>query len=209
MSLLVTFEGVEGSGKSTQARLLFERLSSGGRDAVLTHEPGGTAVTKQIRALLADPASSLDPTAELLLFLADRAQHVAEVIRPALERGAVVICDRYSDSTMAYQGYGRGHSLDKLRELNDWAAGGLYPDVTIWIDTDIEIGLSRARGGDGGPGDRFEAEPVAFHTKIRDGFEALAASFPDRIVRIDGNRDVDRVAAEVDTVVRPRLRPCP
>lgn len=194
MRLFVTLEGIEGSGKSTQARRLADRLRERGHEVVLTREPGGTELTAEIRRLLADPASRLDRTAELLLFLADRAQHVASVVRPALERDAIVVCDRYSDSTLAYQGYGRGHELARLRELNDFASGALTPDLTLWIDCDIDVGLARAQRRAGGPGDRFEIEPRPFHRSIREGFEALAAAEPGRIVRIDGNRDEDEVA---------------
>jgi dTMP kinase len=203
--MFITFEGTEGSGKSTQARTLVDRLAAQGRDVLLTHEPGGTDVTLAIRRLLADPESRLDPRAELLLFLADRAQHVATVIRPALARGAVVVCDRYADSTMAYQGYGRGHDLARLVELNAWAADGLEPDLTLWIDVDLEVGLRRARGGDGGPGDRFEAEPLSFHRAIHEGFAALAAASPGRIVHIDGNRPLEDVSEEILALVGARL----
>jgi dTMP kinase len=204
--LFVTLEGIEGCGKSTQARLLAESLrDTDGRDVVLTREPGGTEVTQRIRALLADPASHLDPRCELLLFLADRAQHVATVIRPALERGAVVVCDRYSDSTLAYQGYARGHSLELLRNLNEWASYGLRPELTFWIDCDVTVGLARANKRSGGPGDRFEKEPLAFHEQVRGGFTALAAAEPDRFIHVDGTRPKDVVAAEIRAVTLARL----
>jgi dTMP kinase len=205
-SLFVTLEGIEGCGKSTQARLLAESLrETDGRDVVLTREPGGTEVTQRIRALLADPASDLDARCELLLFLADRAQHVATVLRPALERGAVVVCDRYSDSTLAYQGYARGHSLDMLRELNDWASYGLAPDLTFWIDCDVKVGLARANRRSGGPGDRFETEPLAFHERVRNGFSELAEADSRRFVRVDGTRPKDTVSAEIRAVTLGRL----
>src|SRR5437867_3134064 len=128
MSFFVTFEGIEGCGKSTQSRRVADHLRSAGHEVVLTREPGGTEVTAQIRRLLADPSSRLDPTAELMLFLADRAQHVACVVRPALEAGKIVLCDRYGDSTLAYQGYGRGHDLAWLEELNRRVSYDLIPD---------------------------------------------------------------------------------
>ena len=205
-SLFVTLEGIEGCGKSTQARLLAESLrDTDGRDVVLTREPGGTEVTQRIRALLADPASHLDPRCELLLFLADRAQHVATVIRPALERGAVVVCDRYSDSTLAYQGYARGHSLELLRNLNEWASYGLRPELTFWIDCDVTVGLARANKRSGGPGDRFEKEPLAFHERVRAGFTELAAAEPARFIHVDGTRPKDVVAAEIRAATLARL----
>ena len=204
--MFVTLEGIEGCGKSTQARLLAESLrSSDGRDVVLTREPGGTEVTQRIRALLADPTSHLDPRCELLLFLADRAQHVATVIRPALDRGAVVVSDRYADSTLAYQGYARGHSLELLRDLNAWASYELKPDLTFWIDCPVETGLMRANKRSGGPGDRFEKEPLAFHERVRAGFAELAAADAQRFVRIDGTRAKETVAAEIRAATLARL----
>jgi len=205
VALFVTLEGTEGCGKSTQARRLSEHLCGEGRDVVTTHEPGGTELTREIRRLLADPASQLDPRAELLLFLADRAQHVATVIRPVLERGGVVICDRYSDSTLAYQGYGRGHDLDMLERWNRWASLDVVPDLTLWIDIDIGAGLARAQKQSGGPADRFEAEPLPFHQRIHDGFKELSRTCPERIVRIDGNRGEDEVFADVKAAVEARL----
>lgn len=206
MSLFVTFEGIEGCGKSTQAARLADHFRSLGRETVLTHEPGGTGLTGEIRRLLADPEARLDPRAELLLFLADRAQHVATVVEPALERGDLVLCDRYSDSTMAYQGFGRGHDLDWLVELNAWASYGRTPDLTLWIDCDVETGLRRARHGAGGPGDRFEAEPMKFHRRIREGFLAMSKQHSERFVRIDGNASEDTVATAVRETVEGKLK---
>jgi dTMP kinase len=205
MGFFVTLEGIEGSGKSTQARRLEAHLEAAGRSVVLTREPGGTDITAQIRALLADPASRLDPTAELMLFLADRAQHVASVVRPALEAGSVVICDRYCDSTLAYQGYGRGHDLAWLRDLNHRASHGVVPDLTLWIDCSVETGLGRAQKRAGGPGDRFEIEPVAFHSRIRAGFAELVAIYRERIVRIEGDRPEDEVAAACIAALDERM----
>ncbi len=205
MSLFITFEGIEGCGKSTQAARLAAYFESKGVAALLTHEPGDTVVTHWIRAVLADPASDLDNRAELLLFLADRAQHVARTIKPALENGTAVICDRYSDSTMAYQGYGRGHDLERLQTLDTWASQGTAPDLTLWIDTDIETGLRRARARGGADGDRFESQPFDFHRRIHDGFAALHERHPERIQRIDGNRDIEAVAADIVSIVEARL----
>jgi dTMP kinase len=204
MGFFLTFEGIEGCGKSTQARRLADSLRAQGFDVVLTREPGGTAITAQIRALLADPASKLDPTAELMLFLADRAQHVASVIRPALAEGKVVLCDRYCDSTLAYQGYGRGHDLAWLEDLNRRASHGVEPDLTLWIDCAIEVGLGRAQKRAGGPGDRFEIEPLQFHARIRSGFAELARRFPRRIVRIEGDRPEEEVAAACEDAVNAK-----
>lgn len=206
MSLFVTLEGVEGSGKSTQAKRLADWLEKEkGQPCVLTREPGGTDVTQVIRELLADPKAKLDARAELLLFLADRAQHVATVIRPALDAGHVVICDRYTDSTIAYQSYGRGHDYDLLCELNGWASTQLSPDLTIWIDCDVEVGLARAVKQTGGPGDRFEAEPLAYHHEVRRGFVEQAERFPHRFVRVDGDADIDTVYDHAQAALEARL----
>jgi dTMP kinase len=205
--MFITLEGVEGSGKTTQARRLADWIRSElGRDVLLTREPGGTDVTKEIRALLADPQSRLDSRAELLLFLADRAQHVATVVRPALERGAVVLCDRYIDSTVAYQAYGRGHEYELLVQLNDWASCGLVPDLTLWIDCDVETGLRRAVKRTGGPGDRFESEPLEYHRAVRRGFAEQCVRFQERFVRIDGDGDEDSVFEAARRAVSERLR---
>lgn len=204
--MFITLEGVEGSGKSTQAQRLADWLRDEHRaDVLLTREPGGTDVTKQIRELLADPDAILDSRAELLLFLADRAQHVATVIRPALERGTIVVCDRYVDSTIAYQAYGRGHDLEFLRSLNAWASTGLMPNLTLWVDCDVKMGLERAVKRTGGPGDRFENEPLDYHHNVARGFREQHDRFPERFVRIDGNGEIDTVFAAVRTAVTDRL----
>ncbi|HYC54546.1 MAG TPA: dTMP kinase [Candidatus Binatia bacterium] len=195
MGLFITLEGIEGCGKSSQAKRITQHLTEHGHEVVQTFEPGGTPVTAGIRTILADPANTLDPGAELMLFLADRAQHVATVVQPALAAGKIVVCDRYSDSTLAYQGYGRGHDVKVLAELNRFAARGLSPDLTLWIDCDIGLGLGRAKRRAAGPADRFEAEPLAFHQRIREGFVELAAQFPERIVRIDGDLAEEEVGS--------------
>ena len=203
--MFITFEGTEGSGKSTQAARLAEDLRREGRDVVATREPGGTELTIGIRKLLADPDSHVDRRAELLLFLADRAQHVATVIAPALERGAVVISDRYSDSTLAYQGYGRGHDLEWLQKINAWASLDTVPDLTLWLDCEPEEGLRRVEEDRRGPRDRFEREPLEFHRRVREGLVELQRSSPERIVRIDALLGVDEMARVVRAEVEPRL----
>jgi dTMP kinase len=183
--LFVTLEGIEGSGKSTQAHLLAEGLRAREERVVVSREPGGTAFGKTLRGLLLDPAAgSIAPLAELFLYLADRAQHVREVIAPALERGECLICDRFADATVAYQGCGRGLEPAFIAEASARAAGGLVPDLTILLDCeDVGAGVARARrrqAGDGTAGteDRFEREDLAFHRRVRDGYRALAASSP-------------------------------
>jgi dTMP kinase len=205
VSLFVTFEGIEGAGKSTHLRALAARLRSAGHAVVETREPGGTAAGDVLRRLLLGAeALPLTPFAELLLYLADRAQHVAEVIRPALADGRVVLCDRFSDSTLAYQGYARGLDLDLLRTLDAQARDGLTPALTILLDCPVAEGLARARGRAGAP-DRFEREAVAFHERVRAGFHALARAEPDRVLVLDATEAIGRVEARVVAEVTRRL----
>jgi len=190
--MFITFEGIEGSGKTTQMRRLAERLPN----AVMTKEPGGTPSADRIRAILLDSASHLDPIAELFLFAASRRQNVIEVIRPALERGGVVLCDRFTDSTLAYQGFGRLLNLDQLRMLNDWATSSLKPDLTLLFDLTEEEGLTRARSRNASAASdegRFEAEELRFHRRVREGYLSLAAAEPERFVVIDGAGSIDEV----------------
>ena len=191
---LIVFEGGEASGKSTQARLLAEALG-----AVLTHEPGGTALGRHIREVVLDPsARALDERAEALLMAADRAQHVAEVVRPALDRGQDVVTDRYSGSTIAYQGYGRGLDREELARLTRWAARGLEPDVVVLLDVPAAVAASRMAGAR----DRMEAEDRAFHARVTEGYRALAAADPGRWVVVDGSGTIDEVAERVLKAVR-------
>lgn len=194
--VLVTFEGGEGSGKSTQIRLLAARLTAAGFSVRALREPGGTSVGEAVRAVLLDPEhDGIDPRAELLLYEAARAQLVAEVIEPALDAGEVVICDRFFDSTTAYQGYGRGLPLDEVRALNMSATGGLVPDRTLVLDVDPAVGLIRATVGGA---DRLEREDGAFHERVRAGFLAIASDEPERVRVINGDGDVDVVSARID-----------
>jgi dTMP kinase len=186
----ITFEGIEGCGKTTQLQRLARRLGAG---AVLTREPGGTAIGRAIRDVLLDPGNrEMAPATELLLYFADRAQNVAEVIRPALSRGLTVLCDRHVESSLAYQGYGRGLPLDEIRRLAALATGGLRPDAIVLVDVPVEVGLARV--GRRGSHDRLEAERASFHDRVRDGFEALRASEPERWLRLDGTQSEDAVA---------------
>jgi dTMP kinase len=205
VSLFVTFEGIEGSGKSTHLQALAAHLRTAGHVVVETREPGGTAAGREIRRLLLGPeALPLTPLAELFLYLADRAQHVDEVIRPALAAGRIVLCDRFSDSTLAYQGYARGLDLDVLRALDERARGGIAPTLTVLLDCPVDEGIARARGR-AATADRFERETVAFHERVRAGFRALAAGDPRRFVVIDASAPIADVQARVVEEVLRRL----
>lgn len=198
--MFVTVEGVEGAGKSTLLGLLAGEFERRSLPFVRTREPGGCALGARIRPLLLDVSSRVDERAELFLFLADRAQHVAETIRPALQRGAWVLCDRYADSTIAYQGYGRGMDVETLQRLNDYATGGLWPDKTLLLDLPVETGLSRALARNGREGlteseGRFEAEEQAFHQRIREGFLARAERWPERFCVLDARLSPEELLA--------------
>jgi dTMP kinase len=194
----VTFEGVEGCGKSTQLGRLRTWMKEGGIPVLATREPGGTALGRAIRQALLAPGE-VGPEAELLLYEADRAQHVREIIRPALERGLNVLCDRFYDSTTAYQAFGRGLDGERVVELNAWAAGGLVPDLTLLFDLPVEEGLRRARRGGGG--DRLEREALAFHERVRGGFLELARREPARF-RIIPPSTIEEVHARVVEAVK-------
>ncbi len=200
--LFVAFEGGEGAGKSTQVRLLSKALKSGGRDVVTTHEPGDTPVGKRLREiLLGHETGALDPRTESLLYAADRAEHVASVVRPALDRGAVCITDRYIDSSIAYQGAGRTLDPADIARISEWASGGLWPDLTIVLDIDPAVGLTRFSA----PADRLEAEPLAFHQRVREHFLALSRQNPHRYLVVDATDSVDAVSATLLAAVESRL----
>jgi dTMP kinase len=199
MAAFIVLEGGDASGKSTQARRLADRLRSRGRDVVETFEPGATQAGAAIRALLLDGDGPLDPTTEALLLAADRAQEVADVIRPALARGADVVSDRFVPSSLAYQGVGRGLGLDEVEMLNRWATGGLEPDLVVVLDVDDAVAASRRAG----PRDRLERAGAKFHAAVRDAYRTLGA---DRgWVVLDGNDDAEIVSERVWAVVRERL----
>jgi dTMP kinase len=201
--LLITLEGGEGSGKSTQAQDLKELLEAKGFTVTLTREPAGCPLGRRVRELLTDPSLELDPRSELLLFAAARAQHVAEVIRPALERGEVVICDRFSDSSVAYQGYGRGLSLDDVRLANGIASQGLVPDLTVLLDVPVEVGLARKAGEDAP--DRIGQEGPEFHERVRQGYLALAAAEPRRFLVVDATLSPEEITRTIWRRLAPLL----
>jgi dTMP kinase len=205
----VVLEGPDGAGKSVQATRLAERLRSIGHAVTLTREPGGTRLGEQVRAILLDPSDvTRGPLADALLFSAARAQLLAEVIRPALERGETVVCDRYATSTLAYQGYGSGLDLAALRTLQAWATGGLEPDLVVLIDIAVGIGLARRQVGRSDELTRFEdgsRHDLAFHERVRAGYREMAAADPDGWIVVDGNGPVDAVAEEVARRVEATL----
>jgi dTMP kinase len=204
VSLFVTFEGIEGSGKSTHVRLFAEAARARGRAVLETHEPGDTVVGRALRQVLLDPANgTLTPLSELLLYCADRSQHVSECSRPALADGTMVLCARYSDTTLANQGYGRGLDQPHVRQLDAHARDGLRPSLTIHFDCPAAEGLARARRRSG-TADRLEAAPLAFHERVRTGFLRLADATPDRYAVIDSRADLEAVRAQVAAAVERR-----
>jgi dTMP kinase len=194
--LFVSLEGIDGSGKSTQAKLLAEAL---GPETLTIREPGGTDAAERIRELLADPALEIDPFAELLLFCAARADLLARVVRPALERGGTVVADRFADSSVAYQGGARGLGTSHVLSLVDTAIDGLWPDVTVYLRIDPEVGLGRAGGED-----RFEAEGIDLQRAVAEAYEEIAAVASDRVVAIDATGTVEEVHVRVMEAVRSR-----
>ena len=203
--VFITMEGIEGCGKSTQTKRLADHLQSSGHEVVVTREPGGVPIAEAIRELLLNPAhSAMSDTAELLLYEAARAQHVDELIRPALDRGAVVICDRFTDSTTAYQGGGRAIDRDIVLELHRIATGGLTPDITFLFDLDPEVGLKRATR-DSAP-DRLESEAIEFHQRVRESFLEIAKAEPNRFKIVDAQLSPDDVFAAVCERVESLVR---
>jgi dTMP kinase len=199
--LFVVFEGGEGAGKSTQVTRLAAALEEQGHEVVVTREPGATEIGAKIRALLLDPTTSISPRAEALLYAADRAQHVEALVRPALCRGAVVISDRYVDSSLAYQGAGRALAVDEVGDLSRWATHGLRPDVTVLLDIDPAVGLARATGAP----DRIEQESLDFHRAVRQAFLDLAAADLPRYLVVSAGKSPDEVHAAVTARVLPMV----
>ena len=213
MIRLISFEGGDGSGKSTQLRLLENYLSGRGQPCMCTREPGGTKLGKMIRKVLLEAGDErIYSQTELFLYLADRAQHVQEVIEPALASGRLVLCDRFTDSTLAYQGYGRGVDLGMLRQMNAIASRDITPDLTFLLDCPVELGLSRTarrmeeqRAAEGRE-DRFEREKIEFHERVRQGFLELARAERNRFCVLDASRSIQEVHGQIREAVNQRLR---
>ena len=205
----ITFEGIDGCGKTTQLRAFAAWLREAGRNVVEAVEPGGTPIGREIRRVLLDPASTgMDSRTELLLYFASRAQNVAEVIRPALAEGKIVVCDRFTDSTLVYQGCGRGIDSAIIRDLDRIACDGLTPDVTVLIEIDVKTSLLRARRRNdrtGAAESRIDDESAAFHTRVRDGYLALVAAEPGRFIRIDGKAGIAEVGNRIREALNGRV----
>jgi dTMP kinase len=203
--MFITLEGPDGSGKTTQILPLADFLHQQGYDVLVTREPGGTAIGDQVRSILFNTANAtMHPRTEVLLFQASRAQIVAEVIRPHLARGGVVICDRFADSTLAYQGYGHGLDLEQLRGLIDFATAGLKPDLTIYLDIEVALGLHRRLQG--GNWNRLDAYDLDFHQRVRQGYRQLIVAEPQRWVIVDGSKPLEEIQAAIREIVLARLK---
>ena len=195
--LFITFEGADGCGKTTQIRLLDEYLRTKGKTTLLTREPGAKGLGVKLREILLNYEGEVSPNCESFLFLADRAQHVDCIIKPALKEGKIVLCDRHTDSTAAYQGYGRGINLDEIKKLNEIAVSGLKPDLTIVFDIDIETSLSRV----GNEKDRMESAGVEFFNRVRNGYLEIAKQEPDRVKIINASDTIDNIHKKVVELV--------
>jgi len=199
--LLVTFEGIEGSGKSTQVELTRAYVEEQGYPCLVTKEPGGSPLGKEIRGFLLDRKDlRIDPLAELFLIETDRAQHVLEVLRPALDHGRIILCDRYTDATIAYQGYARGLDIAVIAQMNHWATGGLTPQCTIVLDCPVEVGMARAKGED-----RFEREDRRFHQQVREGYLRIAQEEPRRVKVVSGEGEQSVIQGKIRKIIRPLL----
>jgi dTMP kinase len=208
-NLFITIEGGEGSGKTTHSLLLKKYLESKGLTVLLTREPGGTVLAESIRKILLDPDSNLAPLSELLLYEAARAQHIEEFILPALKAGKAVICDRFTDATLAYQGYGRKLDMPLIEKLNKAVSSGLKPAITIYMDINPDLGVNKAKWLDkeryGKSGDRIERESISFHKAVRKGYLELAKKYPERIKKIKTLKDINKTQAAIRKEVDKKL----
>ena len=207
MNYLITLEGVEGSGKSTLIQYLKEFIEGIGKKVIVTREPGGIEISEQIRSVILDTENTkMDGRTEALLYAAARRQHLVERIIPALNEGNVVLCDRFIDSSLAYQGYARGLGIDEVLSINEFAIGSFMPNLTLYLDLDPQIGLSRIRKNKGREVNRLDLEEISFHLKVRDGYEEVIKRFPDRIVRVDANQELDKVFLDTKQILLEKIR---
>ena len=198
MSLFITLEGPEGSGKTSAIKIVKERLESLGFQIEMTREPGGTPISEQIREVILDKRNTLmDPRTEALLYAASRRQHLVEKIWPSLKEGKIVFCDRYLDSSLAYQGYARGLGIDEILKVNDYATEGTFPDITLLFDIDPELGLERINKNKDREVNRLDVEKLSFHKKVREGYLLLSKKFPERYIIVDASKPLEEVANQV------------
>ncbi|MBQ3375702.1 MAG: dTMP kinase [Erysipelotrichaceae bacterium] len=202
--LFITFEGCEGSGKTTVSKYLYNRLKDEGYDVIYSREPGGVDIAEQIRAVILNVNNTaMDPRTEALLYAASRRQHLAEVVLPALNEGKIVLCDRFVDSSLVYQGYARGIGIDKVWELNQFAIDDCMPDMTLYYDVDVEIGLARVRSR--GELNRLDSENVEFHKSVRRAYQLIAEKYPERIVTVDSNQCLQTVEEESYRLLKNKI----
>ena len=207
MTYLITLEGVEGSGKSTLIQYLKELIEGIGKRVIVTREPGGIEISEQIRSVILDTENTkMDGRTEALLYAAARRQHLVERIIPALKEGYVVLCDRFIDSSLAYQGYARGLGIDEVLSINEFAIGSFMPNLTLYLDLDPQIGLSRIHKNKGREVNRLDLEEISFHLKVREGYEEVIKRFPDRIVRVDANQELDKVLSDTKQILLEKLK---
>lgn len=207
MSYLITLEGVEGSGKSTLIQYLKDFIESIGKKVIVTREPGGIEISEQIRSVILDTKNTkMDGRTEALLYAAARRQHLVERIIPALEEANVVLCDRFIDSSLAYQGHARGLGIDEVLSINEFAIGSFMPNLTLYLDLDPQIGLSRINKNKGREVNRLDLEEIGFHLKVREGYEEVIKRFHDRIVRVDANQELDKVFSDTKEILIGRLK---
>lgn len=207
MSYFITLEGVEGSGKSTLINFIRDSIESNGKKVVVTREPGGIDIAEQIRSVILDKKNiKMDGRTEALLYAAARRQHLVEKVIPSLNEGNIVLCDRFIDSSLAYQGYARGLGINEVYSVNKFAIEDLLPDLTLYLDLDPQIGLNRIAKNKGREINRLDLEEINFHVKVREGYEEVLKMFPERMVRIDANQDIGKVMADINEVLISRLK---
>jgi len=202
MSYLISLEGVEGSGKSTIINYLKEFLENEGKSVVVTREPGGIDISEQIRSVILDKNNNeMDGRTEALLYAAARRQHLVEKIMPSLRDGKIVLCDRFIDSSLAYQGHARGLGIDEVLSINEFAIGSFMPNLTVYMDLDPQIGLARISNNKGREVNRLDLEELNFHIKVREGYEEVSKRFPERIVKVDANQEIEKVLSDIKTIL--------